>query len=151
MAETPQAGVAPAKNAFLKIIRQPRVMLILLGAWNIVGAVSELLVDVDGKIRGPTGGLALSWESIPLAVLYLYCARDPERYQRVFWLALVQQAAAIVANIAHRAADDMTTGAIIAPVAVAAGLGVLVFLHLFQPKPAPTGLPTSGTAGGATS
>lgn len=132
MAEGPEVPARPAESVLLNTIRQPRILLILLGAWNIVAAVTEFFVD--GKIEGAFGGLALSWEAIPLAVLYFYCARDPERYQRVFWLALIQQAAAIAANFYHWGADDLTLGSIIIPLAVAAGLAVLIFLHLFQPK-----------------
>ncbi len=147
MAESPEARASmpetrPApENAFLKTIRQPRVMLILLGAWNVVAAISEFFVD--GKIKGPVAGLSLSWESIPLAALYFYCARDPERYHRVFWLALIQQAAAIAANFYHWGAGDLNFGGIVIPVAVAAGLAALVFLHLFQPKPAEPAAPAS--------
>jgi hypothetical protein len=132
MAETPQAAQPPAENPFWAALRRPRAVLVLLAAWSLVAVVSEFFVD--GKIRGPLGGLILSWEGIPLAILYLYCARDPARYQRVFWLALVQQAAAIAANLYHWSAGDLTAGSIIIPMAVAGALAVLVFLHLFQPR-----------------
>src|SRR3989304_1105962 len=84
--------------------------------------------------RAPVGAPALGWEAIPLAVLYLYCARDPARYHHVFWLALIEQAAAIVANVYHWGAGDFSFESVVIPAGVAAGLGLLVFLHLFQPK-----------------
>ena len=149
MAESPEAGPAPAENAFLNTVRQPRVVLILLGVWAIIGALTEfftssgLFVDLHGgELDGALGGRALSWEAIPLAVLYLYSARDPERYRRVFWLAFIEQVAAIVANIYHWGAGDFSFESVVIPIVVASGLGVLVFLQLFQPKPAlagPTG------------
>lgn len=149
MEETPRVPQPQpaAENPFWTALRRPRVVLILVAAWNVVAVVSEFFVD--GKIRGPFGGLALSWEGIPLAVLYLYSVRDPQRYRRVFWLALVQQAAAILANIYHWGAGDLTPGSIIIPMAIAGGLTVLVFLHLFEPRepeeqPAATGQPPSG-------
>jgi len=132
MAESLGAPAAPAENALLNLIRQPRIMLILLGGWSIAAAVAEAFVSA--KLDSPFDGLVLGWQSIPLAVLYLYCARDPVRYQRVFWLALVHQAATIAANFYHWGAGDLELGAVIFPVAVAAGLALLVFLHLFQPK-----------------
>ncbi len=134
MEETTQAAPPqpPAENPFWTTLRQPRVVLILLALWNVLAAVAEFFVD--GKIRGPLGGMTLSWEGIALAVLYLYAARDPVRYQRVFWLALVQLTAAIAANIYHWGAGDLTPGSIIIPMGVSAGLTVLVFLHLFEPK-----------------
>ena len=136
MTEIPPAAPPPAaENPFWSTLRQPRIVLLLLAAWSAVTAVAEFLIDVHGgKIRGPLGGVALSWEGIPLAALYLYCARNPDRYHRVFWLALIQQAAAIAAYFYHWGADDVTPGSIVVPVGVAAGLGILVFLHLFQPK-----------------
>jgi hypothetical protein len=135
MSDYPAATPPPAENPFWAALRQPRIVLLLLAAWNVLIAVSEFFIDVhQGKIRGPIGGAALSWEAIPLAVLYLYCARDPARYQRVFWLAMIQQAAAIAAYFYHWGAGDVTPGSIVIPLGIAAGLGVLVFLHLFQPK-----------------
>ncbi len=138
MAESPEPETVAGENPLLRTIRGPRATLILLGAWSAVAAVLSLFVDA--KIRGPSGGLALTWQWIPFAVLYLYCARDPERYRRVFWLALVQQASAIVGNVYHWGAGDLTLGSIVISVAVAAGLTVLVFMNLFehratQPEP----------------
>ncbi|MEE8369143.1 MAG: hypothetical protein V3S00_00075 [Dehalococcoidia bacterium] len=140
MEETPQAAPPPAENPFWLTLRQPRVVLILLAAWAIVGALTEfftsssLFVDLPAELDGALGGRALSWEAIPLAVLYLYCSRDPVRYHRVFWLALIEQAAAIFANIYHLGAGDFSLESVFIPIAVAGGLALLVFLHLFQPK-----------------
>jgi hypothetical protein len=141
MTETAPATQPAAENPFWTTLRQPRILLILLAVWAIIGAVTEfftssgLFVDLHGvELDGALGGRALSWEAIPLAVLYLYCSRDPARYQRVFWLALIEQAAAIVANVYHLGAGDFSVESVIIPIAVAAVLGVLVFLHLFQPR-----------------
>ena len=141
MTDIPPAAPPPAENAFWATLRQPRVVLILLAAWEVIGALTEfftsngLFVNLHGReIDGALGGRALGWEAIPLAVLYLCCARDPERYHRVFWLALIEQAAAIVANVYHWGAGDFSFESIVIPAGVAAGLGLLVFLHLFQPK-----------------
>jgi len=140
MAETPQAAQPAAENPFWATLRQPRAVLILLAVWAIIGALTEfftssgLFVDLGGELDGALGGRALSWEAIPLAVLYLYCSRDPVRYQRVFWLALIEQAAAIVANVYHLGAGDFGLESVFIPIAVAGALGVLVFLHLFQPR-----------------
>ncbi len=148
MEETPpvtQPEVAqpqpPGENRFLTTLRQPRVLLILLAVWAIIGAVTEfftssgLFVDLrDHELNGALGGRALSWEAIPLAVLYLDSARDPVRYQRVFWLAFIEQAAAIAANFYHWGAGDFSFESVIIPIAGAAALGGLVFLHLFQPR-----------------
>ncbi len=143
MEETTQAAPPqpPAENPFWTTLRQPRVVLILLAVWAIIGALTEfftssgLFLDLHNReLDGALGGRALSWEAIPLAVLYLYCSRDPVRYQRVFWLALIEQAAAIVANVYHWGAGDFSFESVAIPIVVAAGLGLLVFLQLFQPK-----------------
>ena len=94
-----------------------------------------LFLDLHNReLDGALGGRALSWEAIPLAVLYLYCSRDPVRYQRVFWLALIEQGAAIVANVYHWGAGDFSFESVFIPIVVATALGLLVFLHLFQPR-----------------
>ncbi len=148
MEETPPAAQPeaaqpqpPRENPFWTTLRQPRVVLILLAVWAIIGALTEfftssgLFVDLrDVELDGALGGRALSWEAIPLAVLYLYTSRDPVRYQRVFWLALVEQGAAILANVYHLAAGDFSIESVIIPIAGASALGLLVFLHLFEPR-----------------
>ncbi len=143
MAETPPASHATTTRSLWAALRQPRIMLILLAAWDVVGALTEfftssgLFVDLHGReLDGALAGRALSWEAIPLVVLYLYCARNPDRYPRVFWLALIEQVAAVVANIYHWGSGDFSFESVAIPIIVSAGLGVLVFLHLFQPKQA---------------
>lgn len=141
MVETPESMPAERRTALLSTVRQPRVMLLLLAGWAIIGAVTELFtssgifLDLKGvELDGILAGRALSWEAVPLAVLYLYCARDPARYARVFWLALIEQVAAIVANIYHWGAGDFSFESVLIPVVVAAALAVLVSLHLFEPR-----------------
>ena len=146
MSDLPEQGAAWVEkplgdNAFIQLVQRPRILLVLLAGWEVIGALTEfftssgLFVNLHNqKLGGALGGRALGWEAIPLAVLYLYCSRDPVRYQRVFWLALIEQAAAIVANFYHWGAGDLGLENVIIPVGVAAGLGVLVFLHLFAPR-----------------
>src|SRR3989304_3948105 len=100
MTDIPPAAPPREENPFWTTLRQPRVVLVLLAVWEIIGALTEfftssgLFVNLHGReLDGALGGRALGWESIPLAVLYLYCARDPERYHRVFWLPLVGEPA----------------------------------------------------------
>ncbi len=131
----------PGENPLWVALGQPRIVFILLAAWAIIGALTEfftssgLFVDLKGReLDGALGGRALGWEAVPLALLYLYASRDPDRYRRVFWLALVEQAAAIVANVYHWGAGDFSFESIVIPVIVAGGLGVLVFLQIFQPR-----------------
>jgi len=130
-------------NAFLRLVQRPRIMLGLLAAWAIVGVLTEFFTanniffdNHDREIDGALAGRALAWQGIALAALYVYCARNPDRYRGVFWVALIEQAAAIAANLYHLGNDDYSAESIIIPVAVAVGLAVLVLLHLFQPREA---------------
>jgi hypothetical protein len=125
-------------NALLQLVQQPRILLVLLAAWEIVAVLLEFLassgysLDIDRGLDGVLAGRLLSWQAIPLAILYLYCARDPVRYSRIFWLALIEQAAAIAANLYHWGADHLEPQAIFIPIAVSAALGALAFLNVFQ-------------------
>jgi hypothetical protein len=134
-----QASQKPlGENALLQLVQRPRILLMLLAAWEIVGVVVELFasadisLNIENGLDGVLAGRLLSWQSIPLAVLYLYCARDPMRYPRIFWLALIEQGAAVAANVYHLVADDLEFEAVFIPLAVSASLGLLAFLNVFQ-------------------
>jgi len=128
-------------NVLITTLRRPRVMLLLLAGWDILGAITEFfsssfLFDLHGReLDGALGGRALSAEAIPLAVLYLYAARDPQRYRGVFWIALIEQGVAIVANVYHWGAGDFSFESVVLPIVVAAGFLALIFLLLFTPEP----------------
>jgi hypothetical protein len=132
----------PAPNPFLSFIQRPRILLVVLAAWALVGFLTELADDspffVDTHSReldGAVGGLALNWEGIPLAVLYLYCARNPDRFHGVFWLALIAQGASFVSNLYHwLVTETFSFESVALPLGMAAGLGTLVFIHLFAPR-----------------
>ncbi len=130
-------------NVFIQFVQQPRILLILLAGWAVIGFLTELFTSNalflenhaqgDLALDGVLAGRALGWEGIPLAVLYLYCARDPVRYQRIFWLAFIEQSSAIAANLYHwLVTDDFSFESVAIPIAVAAGLGTLAFLNIFQ-------------------
>jgi hypothetical protein len=128
----------PAGGGFLSFVQQPRIVLFLLAAWEIVAVVVELFASrgfslgISGGLDGVLAGRLLSWQAIPLAVLYLYCARDPQRFHGIFWLALIEQGAAIGANLYHVVADHLEVEAVFVNLIVSAGLGLLAFLNVFQ-------------------
>lgn len=152
MSDMPGAGGGTAayekplgENAFLRLVQQPRILLVLLAVWEVIGFLTELFTSnalflenhAAGEISldGVFAGRALGWEAIPLAVLYLYCARDPQRFHGVFWLALVEQGAAIASYFYHwLVSDDFSFESVAIPMAGSATLGLFVFLHLFQPR-----------------
>ncbi|MDO8616956.1 MAG: hypothetical protein Q7T33_14690 [Dehalococcoidia bacterium] len=138
------------ENALLNALQRPRIMLVLLALWSLTAFLTQVFVNSglfleqhfrdgerkrDLELDGVFGGLALGWEPIALAALYLYCARDPVRYQRIFWLALIHQGALIAAGVYHwLAIGTFTFESVFIPLAVSGGLTTLVFLHLFRPR-----------------
>jgi hypothetical protein len=143
----PQAGI-------LQTLRQPRIVLILLAVWDIVGLIAQLLsgsflFDMEGhEASGILGGRVFSASMIVPAILYIYAARDPKRYRQVFWLALVEQVVLMLSCFYHRGAGDITWAGTIIPAVISGGLIFLVFFNLFQPRqevPSP-GLPPTYSA-----
>jgi hypothetical protein len=140
----PQAGI-------LQTLRQPRIVLILLAVWDIVGVIAQLLsssflFDMKGaEASGILAGRVFSASMIVPAILYIYAARDPRRYRQVFWLALVEQVVLMLSCFYHRGAGDITWAGTIVPAVISGGLIFLVFFNLFQPRqevPLPGAPPT---------
>lgn len=141
-------------NLFLNFVQQPRIILIMLIVWSVLTVITEaanqngLFLDIKiDELDGALGGLGLSFQGIPLAVLYGDSLRDPSRHRRIFWLALVHMGAAILANIYHLGKGDFSVESIIIPVAIAGSLFVLSFLQIFQPRePTPPSPAHAGSA-----
>jgi hypothetical protein len=137
-------------NAFVTLAQRPRLMLLLLAAWSLLGVLAETftssglflenhLQNDDGNIEleldGALGGFALGWEGIPLAALYIYCFRDPSRHRPVFILALIHMSALSVSQLYHWiGTSDFSFESIAVPLIGSVTLGALVFIHLFQPR-----------------
>jgi hypothetical protein len=117
-------------------------MLMILAGWSIASVLTEsftargLFMDNHNReIDGALGGLALGWEGVPLAALYIYCARDPRRFQGIFFLALIHMGSICASQLYHWLVTDDYTGESVAfPFAISAAIGALVFLHLFARK-----------------
>jgi len=128
-------------NAILGFLQQPRILLLLLAIWSILGVLTEVFTEsglfVDrkgGELDGALGGFAFGWEGIPLAVLYIYCFRNPKRYPRIFWLAFIHMAALALAQPYQLIVGTFSAESIIVPFAGSAGLGLLSFANIFQPR-----------------
>jgi hypothetical protein len=141
------------ENTFLKFLQRPRITLALLMGWSLFTVLIEawpesgLFFNVkDGKeIDGAVGGGILMWQGVPLALLYFMSFRHPQDNKSVFWVGLIQQGAAIVANLYQWGRGTFTAESIIIPVAVSAGLAALVFVNVFgRDEMAPTTAATSG-------
>ena len=153
-APSPASSGSGGGNPFLGFVQQPRIILIMLIVWSVLTVITEavnqsgLFLDIKiDELDGALGGLGLSFQGIPLAVLYGDSLRDPSRHRRIFWLALVHMGAAILANIYHLGKGDFSIESIIIPVVVAGSLFVLSFLQIFQPREStPTSSAPTGSA-----
>lgn len=131
----------PMGTTIWHTLRRPRVVLALLGSWAVIAVLTEfftssgLFMDLRGvEIDGALAARGMSWQGVPLAVLYFHSLRDPAQYRRAFWIGLIEQAAVIAASIYHLGAGDVSGESVIIPVVVSAGLGMLAFLHLYEPE-----------------
>jgi hypothetical protein len=142
MASTGELQPAQRLPSFLEILRQPRVMLVLLATWDILGVVAQLLsgsflFDMDRQASGIFGGRAFSASAIVPAIVYIWALRDPQQHRRVFWLALIEQVALVLSSFYHKGAGDITWAGAIIPAIISGGLIFLIFPNLFQPRAAP--------------
>ena len=139
---TPQepAGISfPGRLVHLG--KRPRILLLLLAAWSALAAATQVFVNSglfldihDIELDGAMGGFALSLQAVPLALLYLYCWRDPAHYHSVFWLALVHQVAIVAGVIYQWAIGTFSFESIVIPLAGSLTLGLLSFLQIFEPR-----------------
>jgi hypothetical protein len=149
MASTGEVQPTAPQASILQTLRQPRIVLILLAAWDILGVVAQVLsgsflFDMEGhEASGIFAGRAFSASMIVPAIVYLWAARDPKRHRQVFWLALIEQVVIVLSCFYHRGAGDITWAGTIIPAVISAGLIFLVFFNLFQPRKEtpPPGLP----------
>jgi hypothetical protein len=99
---------------------------------------SGLFLDIhDLELDGALGGFALGFNALPMAVLYLYCWRDPQRYRHVFWLALIQQAAMASGAVYQLVIGTFSVESVIVPAVGSGALAFFSFLQVFEPKAPP--------------
>jgi len=154
MASTGEVQATAPQPSVLQTLRQPRIVLILLATWAILGVIAQVfsgsfLFDMEGhEASGILAGRAFSASMVIPAIIYLWAARAPKRYRQVFWLALIEQAVVVLSCFYHRGAGDITWAGTIIPAAISAGLIFLVFFNLFQPREEarPAGAPPTSYA-----
>ena len=153
MASTGEVRPAQEPPSFLEsllyTLRQPRVMLVLLAIWDIVGVLAQLLsdsllFDMKREASGVLGGRAFSASALIPAIVYLWALRDPQQHRRVFWLGLIEQVALILSSFYHKGAGDIGWEGVIIPSIISGALIFLIFPNLFQPKEAPQPQPAGG-------
>jgi hypothetical protein len=132
------------------MLRQPRVMLVLLAIWDILGVLAQLmsasfLFDMKGaEASGIFGGRVFSASAIVPAIVYIWALRDPQQHRRVFWLALIEQVVVVLSSFYHRGAGDITWAGAIIPSIISGALIFLIFPNLFQPRPSSLPQPVGG-------
>jgi hypothetical protein len=129
------------ESAFRKLSRQPRAILVLLAAWSVLAAATQIFVNSglfldihDIELDGALGGFSMGMQSIPLAILYLYCARSPATYPKVFWLGFIHMGVLIAASVYHLAIGTFSVESIVAPVVGSALLAAVTLVQVFEPK-----------------
>ncbi len=145
---TQMEPAADGGNAFITLAQRPRLMLLLLAAWSILGVLAETFTSsalfleshspFELELDGALGGFALGWQGIPLAAIYIYAFRNPSRHRAVFFLALIHMGTLAASQVYHwLVTSDFTFESVIVPLAGSAALAALVFVHLFQPRDEP--------------
>jgi hypothetical protein len=140
MASTGEVRPAQEQPSVLDMLRQPRVMLVLLATWDILGVVTQLLSDsflfnMKAEASGVFGGRAFSASALIPAIVYLWALRDPQQHRRVFWLGLIEQVVLVLSSFYHRGAGDVSWAGAIIPSIISGALIFLIFPNLFQPRP----------------
>jgi hypothetical protein len=99
---------------------------------------SPIFMDNGGReIDGAMAGMAFTWPGVALAAVYVYCAREPDRFPKVFWLAAIQQTVAIIAVLYHWViSEDFTGESAIIPLAGSGALLALVLAFISQDREA---------------
>jgi len=112
MASTGEVQPTAPQPSVLQTLRQPRIVLILLAIWAILGVVAQVLsgsvlFDMEGhEASGILAGRAFSASMIIPAIIYIWAARDPKRHRQVFWLALVEQVVVVLSCFYHLGRND---------------------------------------------
>ena len=150
MASTGEVRPAQEQPSLLDMLRQPRVMLVLLAIWDIVGVLAQLLsdgflFDMKGtEASGILGGRVFSASSLIPAIVYLWSLRDPQQHRRVFWLGLIEQVVLVLSSFYHKGAGDIGWAGVVIPSVISGALIFLIFPNLFQPRAAPLPQPVGG-------
>jgi len=154
MASTGEVRPAQEPPSFLEsllhTLRQPRVTLGLLAAWDILGVLAQLLsdgflFDMKGtEASGIFGGRVFSASSLIPAIVYLWALRNPQQHRPVFWLGLIEQVALVLSSFYHAGAQDISWLGAIIPSIISGALIFLIFPNLFQPQAAAVTQPVGG-------
>lgn len=131
MSAPPMSTYEP--RSLTSIVQRLRLILFLMIIWEALAIISELsfgsfLFDISGdKIggllagRGSFGGAAV----MPMFI-YIYALRAPLRYRGLLYLAMLENAAAILFSVYHLAVGNIEAQGVIATMVISA-----VFLAAF--------------------
>ena len=150
MSDRPEAGAevgtrgiytGAEPNPVLTFLQRPRIVLLMLAVWSLLGTLTEFftqnsvfLDNHDLEMDGAIGGFAFGWEGIPLAVLYVYCFRNPDRFGRIFWLAMIHMGSLAASQLYHLGTGDFSFESIVVPLAGSLALGAFSFVNVFKAR-----------------
>jgi hypothetical protein len=139
--EVPEGQTRPQANALVRLGRQPRILLLALAIWSILAALTHLFVNSplfldihNEQFNGALGGLAFSFNAVPLAVLYLYCSRDPAGFPHIFSLATIHQGVMTLGVLYHWVVGTFTVESIIVPAVVSGALATFSIFQVLEPQ-----------------
>jgi hypothetical protein len=139
--EVPESQPQPPANPLVRLARQPRILLLALAIWSILAALTQLFVNSplfldihNQQFDGALGSLALSFNAVPLAVLYLYCSRNPARYPHIFSLAAINQGVMTLGVFYHWVVGTFTIESVVVPAVVSGALTFFSLLQVFEPR-----------------
>ena len=110
-----------------------QLILIALGAWNLIAFVLELANTgplTVGGVDGFLGARAVGGSLGVLGIAYLYAARNPVRYRFVLWLATLEQVLALFTATFHWARGDFGADEAIVPILFAVAFLILLMTNL---------------------
>lgn len=132
-------------NPILHFLQRPRIMLLCLAGWSILSVLAQAFTNSglflenhnagELALDGALGGFAFGWEGVPLAAVYIYAFRNPLEHKPVYILGLIHMTAMSASQLYHwLLTSDFSFESVAIPLFGSAGLGALVFLHLFSPR-----------------
>lgn len=128
-------------RSLTSIVQRLRLILFLMIIWEALAIISELsfgsfLFDISGdKIsgllagRGSFGGAAV----MPMFI-YIYALRAPLRYRGLLYLAMLENAAAILFGVFHLAVGNIEAQGVIATMVISAFFLAAFLLNLPRGK-----------------
>lgn len=128
-------------RSLTSIVQRLRLILFLMIIWEAIAIITELsfggfLFDISGnKIGGYLAGRgSFAGAAVMPMFIYIYALRAPLRYRGLLYLAVLENAAAILFSLFHLAVGDLEAQGVIPTMVVSACFLVAFLLNLPRGK-----------------